>query len=158
MGGFYAPKNTQKGGVRMGLKERALKEYRQKKDREREQELEQNRELLQKGAAKLQERFSVDPREVELDEERGRLIVDGLEFIVEEGVGRSVNLNLVRHCPRCGKEHYLPVGGSLADLGRAMKAELFCYCEVEEEPEPLRRIAEALEQLVEIFQNSPWLS
>jgi len=141
----------------MGLKERALKEYRQKKDRERQQELERNRELLQKGVAKLQERFSVEPQEVEFDEERGRLIVDGLEFVVEEGVGRSVNLNLVRHCGRCGKEHYLPVGSSLADLGRAMKAELFCYCEAQE-PEPLQRIAKALEQLVEIFQNSPWLS
>ncbi len=141
----------------MGLKERAVKEYRQRKDREREQELERNRELLQKGAAKLQERFSVDPQEVELDEERGRLIVDGLEFVVEEGVGRSVNLNLVRHCNMCGKEHYLPVGGSLADLGRAIEAELFCDCEAQE-PEPLQRIAKALEQLVEIFQNSPWLS
>ena len=142
----------------MGLKERALKEYRQKKDREREQELEQNRELLQKGAAKLQERFSVDPREVELDEERGRLIVDGLEFVVKRDIGGGAALDLVRHCPRCGREHYLPVGNTLADLGRVMKAELFCDCEVEEESEPLRRIAEALEQLVEIFQNSPWLS
>ena len=64
----------------MSLREKALKEYKQRKDREREQELKQNRELLQKGVAKLQKRFSVDPQEVELDEERGRLIVDGLEL------------------------------------------------------------------------------